>query len=334
LGGWFRNYGATGIYNQSYGNHFYAESLTYWVLHSSNGMVIKDGYAGTNKGYLYYDSSGFGLLHSSGGWTVRTTTSIVEVYGTFYAPNLYDSNDTNYYVNPAGTSVMNQINLAYLYGNVEPASSNNSSTSYSVAAIELRESQYGGSSAYLPPRLGFHWGGVVASQISVESSGRISIINNPGSGYESLIGSILYGNESVRGPIFYDTNNTGYYVDPNSTGDSVRCAGDIVAFYSDERLKDIEYNIPNAVEKIKTLNGFYFTPNELAQKMGYQKKREVGLSAQEVERVLPEIIKEAPIDARYKTIDYSKLVPLLVEAIKEQQTKIEELELFINNLKH
>lgn len=128
-----------------------------------------------------------------------------------------------------------------------------------------------------------------------------------------------------RAPIFYDSNNTAYYFYGSSTGDSIRVAGDVVAYYSDARLKDIKENIPNALEKLMTLDGFYYEPNEIAQSFGYEKKLQVGLSAQQVEAILPEIIKDAPIGNGYKTVDYSKLVPLLVEAIKEQQSQIEEL---------
>jgi hypothetical protein len=130
---------------------------------------------------------------------------------------------------------------------------------------------------------------------------------------------------SLRAPIFYDYNNTGYYADLNATGDSIRAAGDIVSYYSDERLKTNLGNIPNALDKVLTLNGFYYEPNAKAQSLGYEKKKQVGLSAQEVQAILPEVIKSAPADANYMTLDYSKLVPLLVEAIKEQQSQIEEL---------
>jgi hypothetical protein len=49
----------------------------------------------------------------------------------------------------------------------------------------------------------------------MESSGRLKVVDNPGTSYEALIGSILYGNASVRAPIFYDSDNTGYYLNPN-----------------------------------------------------------------------------------------------------------------------
>lgn len=130
---------------------------------------------------------------------------------------------------------------------------------------------------------------------------------------------------SCRSPIFYDMNNTSYYAHLDSTGDSIRAAGDIVAYYSDERLKDIEGPIENALDKVSTLNGFYYRGNEKAQKLGYDDKLKVGLSAQEVQKVLPEVIKSCPADNQYMTLDYSKVVPLLVEAIKELKSEIEEL---------
>jgi hypothetical protein len=67
------------------------------------------------------------------------------------------------------------------------------------------------------PRLGWHWGGIVASSIGIETGGRIAVFNNPGTSYEAFIASITYGNDSSRAPIFYDSNNTSYYLDPNGT---------------------------------------------------------------------------------------------------------------------
>ena len=129
----------------------------------------------------------------------------------------------------------------------------------------------------------------------------------------------------MRSPVFYDSNNTGYYADLNSTGDSIRAAGDIVAFYSDDRLKDRGDNIANALDKVQSLNGFHYTANETAQKFGYKANPQVGVSAQEVEAVLPEVVKEAAIGHGYKTVDYAKLVPLLIEAIKELKAEVETL---------
>ena len=276
------------------------------------------------------------------------------VGGILYADLLYDAGNTGYYVDPASTSVLNNTQINYNQGNFECASNNNSSTSYSVAAIELRETFFGGTSGYLPPRLGFHWGGVVASQIGIESNGRIKIIDNPGTSYEAFIAAIVYGDASVRGPLFYDSNNTAYYFDGASTsvannvqittlgvgtaasgtGGEIRATNNITAYYSDERLKTRLGKIEDPIAKVKSLSGFYFEANETAVALGYDKKREVGVSAQEVQAVLPEIIAPAPISDKYMTVRYEKLIPLLIEAIKEQQTQIEQLSNELKSLKN
>jgi len=64
--------------------------------------------------------------------------------------------------------------------------SNSNATGYGNATLELRETNFAGAGQQ-PPRLGFHWSGVVASQISIETDGKISIRNNPGTDYENII---------------------------------------------------------------------------------------------------------------------------------------------------
>ena len=131
------------------------------------------------------------------------------------------------------------------------------------------------------------------------------------------------------------------------TGGSITATGDITAYYSDMRLKTKISNIDNALDKVMKLNGFYYINNDIAKEYGYTSdKVQIGVSAQEIEAVLPEIVTLAPFDAtgadaenplsksgeHYKTVKYEKIVPLLIEAIKEQQTQIEELKSIINGL--
>ena len=124
--------------------------------------------------------------------------------------------------------------------------------------------------------------------------------------------------------------------------------GNVSAYYSDERLKTKTGNIRNAIEKVQSLSGFYYVENEIAKQHGYStKSQQVGLSAQEVKNVLPEAVSLAPFDRvadevtndsvsksgeDYLTVDYSRLVPLLIEAVKEQQEQIEELKNIINTI--
>ena len=110
----------------------------------------------------------------------------------------------------------------------------------------------------------------------------------------------------------------------------ITATGDITAFFSDDRLKVRYSNIPNAIEKVKSLNGFYYEPNITAQDLGYQKEMHVGVSAQEVNAIMPEVVAPAPIDNKYLTVKYDRLVPLLIEAIKEQQVQIDELKAQLN----
>ena len=108
----------------------------------------------------------------------------------------------------------------------------------------------------------------------------------------------------------------------SGTTGEIRATNNITGYYSDARLKDFEGPIDNALEKVKALGGYYFKENEIAKSLGYDNnKRQVGLSAQEVQAVLPEVVTEAPIDDKYLTVWYDKLVPLLVQAIKELDEK-------------
>ena len=109
------------------------------------------------------------------------------------------------------------------------------------------------------------------------------------------------------------------------TGDFT-ATGEVTAYYSDARLKNFEGTIPSALDKVMSLNGYYFTENELAKSLGYSNdSRQVGVSAQEVEAILPEIIAPSPRDPKYLTVKYDKLVPLLIEAIKELNDKVQKL---------
>jgi hypothetical protein len=123
--------------------------------------------------------------------------------------------------------------------------------------------------------------------------------------------------------------------------------GDIVAtqnitsYYSDERLKTKIAGISDPLKIIDGLNGFYYIPNELARINGITNTdKEIGLSAQDVQKVLPEIVKIAPFDLatdaegnkisrsgeKYLTMSYERLAPVFVEAIKELTIKNATLE--------
>jgi trimeric autotransporter adhesin len=108
---------------------------------------------------------------------------------------------------------------------------------------------------------------------------------------------------------------------------NIYATGDVVTNYSDIRLKDVSGTISNAVDKVSSLTGFYYTPNDLAISMGVEKSKlnRVGISAQDLQLVLPEAVRDAPGANGYLTVQYERIVPLLIEAIKELKAEINEL---------
>jgi hypothetical protein len=123
-----------------------------------------------------------------------------------------------------------------------------------------------------------------------------------------------------------DTTTTASTLTFNGTTNVLSCSGDIIAFASDERLKTNIKPIENAVDKISKLNGFTYNFNEIGEGLGFDTSlRHAGVSAQEVQAVLPEAVCPAPANDEYLTVKYDKLVPLLIEAIKELKEEIKEL---------
>ena len=106
---------------------------------------------------------------------------------------------------------------------------------------------------------------------------------------------------------------------------SFTAGADVIA-YSDEKLKDDVQVIENAVEKVKQVRGVTFTRNDLEDQ-----ERHAGVIAQEVEKVLPEVVGYDE-DRDTKTVAYGNMVGLLIEAIKEQQETIDKLTSRINDI--
>jgi hypothetical protein len=130
-------------------------------------------------------------------------------------------------------------------------------------------------------------------------------------------------NGTATNEIFY--TDAGIYYNPSDN--ELFVTGDITAFASDIRLKkDIE-PIENALDKVLKLNGFTYSFNEIAAGFGFNTEtRHSGVSAQDVQAVLPEAVVPTPASPDYLTVKYEKIVPLLIEAIKELSDKVEKLE--------
>jgi hypothetical protein len=165
-------------------------------------------------------------------------------------------------------------------------------------------------------------------------------------------GNLLYvlrgGNDTTSWSTVRNGNWPVYF---NLTNNDLYCGGDIyavvnvVAYASDKRLKENIKEIPNAIEKIKKIRGVTFDWSDKIDSLGFtpkQKYDDVGVIAQEIEEVLPQVVAPAPFDIEYdevdrsiitsksgenyKTVQYERVVPLLIQAIKEQQAQIEALQ--------
>jgi hypothetical protein len=238
--GWFRtNDSDKGLYNQATGQHWYSDSGNYWNMGGGNlngqGIRFRDNHQGTVRGYVYYDqSNNVGFLNNEGNWRARV------VGGDYFladgssarAQIFYDSNDTTYYINGAGDSVLNTLYMR----------------NGTVQAKFAQASNFGYSSSYKTVVLGNEY--LTTISMGVDVSGNASgSFNGQGEGREVLFrngvtfvtpnsannnylptfnmtdGYVTSGG-SVRSPIFYDSNNTGYYLDPNSTSNLYRTNGD------------------------------------------------------------------------------------------------------------
>jgi hypothetical protein len=136
-------------------------------------------------------------------------------------------------------------------------------------------------------------------------------------------------------------NSVGVGTAGSAVAGEIRATNNVTAYYSDQRLKDIEGEITDALGKVERMSGVYYTSNKLAEQFGYTKKnRQVGVIAQQVQKELPEVVKRAPFDSAYTedgeeysisgdeylTVQYDKLVPVLLQAIKELSAKVKNLE--------
>jgi hypothetical protein len=149
-------------------------------------------------------------------------------------------------------------------------------------------------------------------------------------------------NDLTGKPTLYDGSDA-VKISGNQTIDGVktfnqdlRSKANVVAYYSDIRLKDIQGPIENPIEKVEAIETFYYTHGDRARELGYEGSEiQVGVSAQSVQAVAPELIHRAPVDddgeggsvtgESYITVDYPRLVPLLIESIKQLSAEIEEL---------
>ena len=129
---------------------------------------------------------------------------------------------------------------------------------------------------------------------------------------------------------FIGMGNSAPTVRLQVTGDII---ANSIAGSSDARFKTNISPITNSLQKVLALRGVHFNWNTTAfpERM-FSDKRTIGFIAQEVEKVVPEIVQTENTPEQYKSVHYDKVVALLVEAIKEQQKQINQLQKQVKQL--
>lgn len=247
-----------------------------------------------------------------------------------------------FYGNGSGLTSLNASNLAS--GTVPDARLSGTYTGVNITGNAATSTTLGGLTATIAE---LNYMGGVTSNVQTQLNGKAASSHTHDywtpdttiSGWYRSTGAVGWYNNTYGGGIHMsDTTwvrvygSKAFYV-----ANSIAATGNITAYYSDERLKENIRPIVNALGAVGSLRGVRYNANALAETFGYDRnKAEVGLLAQDVQRVMPEAVERAPFDIdgetggsltgeNYLTLKYERLVPLLVEAIKELRAEVAEL---------
>jgi hypothetical protein len=314
----------TGIGTTAPVNKFQVETTTADPLTSGNNL--KNG---------HFRLSGTGVTHIVDVGLMSTTSN----YSTWIQARKKDDYSVNYnlLLNPNGgnvgigtsspTAKLNivggGVRIFDGFGNSTARPALNTS---SIGNYEIRGVGAGGGSSQADGaddgflRLSAGGGNASNVQASIDLSGYSSV-----SDMNSNILMRTAGTERLRidnaGNVGIGTAapTTKLYVNGDITANSVAGTSDI-------RFKTNVHTITNALDKVKALRGVYFNWNQQAfPEKDFGSQDELGFIAQEVEKVIPEIVTKDKTKDEYRSVKYDKLVALLVEAIKEQQKQIDSL---------
>ena len=145
-------------------------------------------------------------------------------------------------------------------------------------------------------------GGVAHSVIQLDSAGTV---------IDTLVSDkdfFVNGNDG-------GTSITALRIDMSDAGAAI-FNGNVTAF-SDERLKDNIETLEGGLNKVEQLRGVTYTRDD---------REEIGVIAQEVEKILPEIVLTADDEMGTKSVDYSRITAVLIEAVKDLSARVKELE--------
>jgi len=191
------------------------------------------------------------------------------------------------------------------------------------------------SSVTVTAGTGMSGGGTVAlgSSITLTNAGVTSNVAGTGVTVSGATGAVTISiGQAVATSSNVQFNSLGVGMAASATAGRIDATNDIVAYSSsDRRFKNNIKAIEKPLDKINKISGNTFDWNEENKiEHGYE-GNDVGVIAQEIEEVLPQLVQTR--ENGYKAVKYDKLVALLIEGIKEQQIQINDMKVEIENLK-
>jgi hypothetical protein len=164
-----------------------------------------------------------------------------------------------------------------------------------------------------------------SGNVTITNSGVTSAVAGTGVSVSAGTGAVTFSiGQAVATSSQVQFNSLGVNTAAPATAGLIRATNDVIAYYSsDERLKENFENIPNSLDKLKQINGYSFDWISM-EGVHENEGHDIGVKAQEIEAVLPEIVTTR--ENGYKAVKYDRLVALLIETNKELLNRIEALE--------
>ena len=288
---------------------------------STTGNLYGLAWSHPNAGGTAGNLNTHGLLVLENGGFLAAVSGSIRSRDDMRSPIFYDSNDTGYYVNPNSGSNLNDITSNQCYVNGWFRNNAANAGLYSQATTQHWSSGINGywdaSSTTTVCGIRFYTGGHLSAlrgYVYADTSNNIGFLNSGGNWRLRVVGDdyTLADGSSMRAQMYYDSNNTGYYADLNSTTYLYYLqSATTVRADSDRRLKENITPITSALSLVRQLQGCRYTRNDLADKT----KVYIGMIAQDVLPIVPEVVSGS--EAGKYSLGYAELVPVLNEAVKE-----------------
>ena len=261
-------------------------------------------------------------------YDLNVGTNGAGIYGTMY---MFDSGFYSYHsTTNSYLQFQNTSNVGYL----RMSASGGAGASYKGLTIDAGGTGNDSGRVKIDTQLGVNI--TSTTNWSTTSDAKLvvgKILSNASSAAAQIHGGIrctsfvvMHEASTLANSVFWQYGNGGLQTGKEGSGtENVYIGGDVTAYYSsDPRLKKNKKKIKNPLKILDKINGYTFDWKNYAKNIGtHLVGSDYGVMADEIEEVMPELVHDR--DNGYKGVKYEKIVPLLIECIKEQQVQINQL---------